>query len=836
MPSSHSRDASITTFNNDINPNFSFPPSKECRRSTDFQFPPVYSSTAVPFSFPPSRKGPGSSSNTGIGSNSAMPRSNNSDALNKWGVNSNAPDTSESESANAPSPAYTTSAPRSGGPTTPYYPGSASTTVRTIGDNISPLNPPIRLDPVPRKAGSHSRDTKEEDDRPVIQKRAPPPPGVNPRKGHAHRRSGAVSSSDVWSLMNQSAPTLSLPPKASSPESADEPGEMASSEPSPESSPKLSWSAPVSPGLPPNSSPEPSTPTLESDSSSAAQKRQNRVSFYEEVEIIPRPISSGTESGSTRTVKGHHGRDSIGSATAPMASGFNVAVRNPSTVPRRHGRTRSNSQTLTQPTAALRSVCRRPSTAGAILLSVETPAIPTIEIPDISSLRRPSSASPIGYTSSETFSTPQPLSKKKSHKKSRSDFGLLSFNEMKSEKTPRPPFATSPDKKSKKGKKQIKNWAGNILGKGKQLKPSKRNRKTRSKRAPTPPLPPSEFLEPGENEWVTTSWNDSYVIMPVDNPPVLDAPIVSVLGANPVIDLDAALKPFKATVETNIGFAAARRRMHSAASRPSGAYMHRRSESMPEMQLFALEENDDRPTMEDVFEETEDEDEDDEESDESTSDDDSDDEVGSDDGLGIEFRAGEGEVTGWVQKIDDDSVKTSAVDRRVGSGTITTITVSTPSPDLECAPKQPPSPRRKAAPADIITPLTPEQSSTSTVTASSQPPFIVPSLDSPLTFVTASSNVNTPVQLEFPKDSSSGCFDPYRDYLGEPGPEMKLSVDDIPSLTSSSSTMTMNALYLGMPSTPSTNDILPSPSLCEGKEKKDKWKRWSRVWNFWRTK
>jgi hypothetical protein len=164
-------------------------------------------------------------------------------------------------------------------------------------------------------------------------------------------------------------------------------------------------------------------------------------------------------------------------------------------------------------------------------------------------------------------------------------------------------------KHQRKGKKHIKTWAGSILGKGK-LKHSKRQRK--SKRAPTPPLVRSEPAAPGENEWVATPWNESYVLMPADTSPVLESPRGTMSGSSdrPLIDLDAALGPFMTPIETTTGFAAARRKMHSAASRGNVGYFHRRSESMPEMQLFALKEDEDRP-MEDVFEEDDEEDDED---------------------------------------------------------------------------------------------------------------------------------------------------------------------------------------------------------------------------------
>ena len=358
-------------------------------------------------------------------------------------------------------------------------------------------------------------------------------------------------------------------------------------------------------------------------------------------------------------------------------------------------------------------------------------------------------------------------------------------------------------KKKKKGKKQIKNWAGSILL-GKGLKHPKKYGK-KSKRAPTPPVSKSsEHLPPAENEWVTTVWNESYVMMPVDASPVVGVS-KSTSGAGPVIDLDAALGPFEMPIESVTGFAAARRRMHSAASRASGTYVHRRSESMPEMALFALEEDEDR-SMEDVFEEEEDEESTSEEESSSDDDDDADSQT---EGLGISMEEQEfPQIT-----------EVAAPNKRISTGTITAITVS----DTTGAPV-----RRKCAPADIIL------AEDVTINANFRYSFIGAALDSPATFVTATSSPNTPLQGDFP----DGPFNPYLDYLGEPGPEMRLSADDIPSLTSSSSTMTMSTAYRGMPSTPCSahNMPLPSPVVSVTDKKKEKSKRWSRMLTFWKSK
>ncbi|KAA8907572.1 hypothetical protein FN846DRAFT_695474 [Sphaerosporella brunnea] len=795
----HTREPSIPSF--DFDPSFSFPSEREQDRpkSTGSRYPPQYVGHES-YAFPPRRGSLPLTSAMLSSLSSAQPRTSQTDALKQLNANSKLAD---ARGTNPPSPDYSMLRPRG----------------RTIGDGVAPtvLNASVRMSYGPDRSSSSSdllqvpmlEPKMIEKDSIPIQKRAPPPPGVNLRKGHAHRRSGAISSSDVWSLMSQPAPPLPTSVKVSSASNGDQADGV-----SPGASPRVTWT-PGSPQLTAENAP----PALDDLEGPSDGRRNSRVVFMEGVEIIPRPTSSETDS--TKTVK--HGVTSSVGTTSPAAPlRIDTTARTTSPARRPHNRTRSNSQTLAQPTAALRAVSDRPSTAGAILASPQKPNAPELDIPEVPSLKRPACNSP--FVSEESCASKPPASKK-SHKKAKSDFSpLLMPGEFQPDGSAE---ALSEDgKKKKKSKKQIKNWAGNILGKGKKSKRPKGSRKSKkSKRAPTPPVSKSaEHLTPGQNEWVATSWNESYVIMPIDTSPALDAQKVTLAGGvgSPVIDLDAALGPFKTPVETYTGFAAARRRMHSAASRGGGSYFHRRSESMPEMQLFALEEDEDR-AMEDVFEE---EDEDETTSEEESSEEESDDEdgqIGGGSGLGIGFNTGDelpkNTETVYVSHGADG-------DKRLSTSTITPATASANIPGRSGRPVS----LRKNVPADIITPETSPEAS-----ATFRHSFLGPPLDSPSTFHTATSSPNTPIQGDFSGDESSCSFNPYLDYLGEPGPEMRMSADDIPSLTSSSSTMTMNAIYAGMPSTPGANET-PSPAISVAKEKKEKGRRWSRIWTFWKSK
>lgn len=260
---SHVREPSVTTLDCDVNPNFTFPAAQPDERPLSLQFPQSNFPGNDNYAFPPRR---GSVPLLGATPQVATrPRSDSGDAMKHLQR------TVASSETPLPSPGspFNLNTNPWANPSTPYYaPGQTRT--RVVGEGVAPtvLNASVRLGPVPTKANLHNRNASEllkvpmlepgtEDSKPSLsppKKVVPPPPsGVRPRRGHAHRRSGAISSSDVWSLMNQSAPALPLPPapaaeiKPPVPEVAD----PDKSRLSPGHSPRLSRSAPVSPGIAP---------------------------------------------------------------------------------------------------------------------------------------------------------------------------------------------------------------------------------------------------------------------------------------------------------------------------------------------------------------------------------------------------------------------------------------------------------------------------------------------------------------------------------------------------------------------------------------------------------
>ena len=235
----HARDSSIASFDRDASYSFPARTSTDRPLSTGYRFPPQYASNE-PYAFPGRRGSVPIMGSVITSINSSRPRSTQADALKQLSANSSRDSSPESRD-------YVTSVARTSGSSSTY--NSASRASRTLGDNVQPtiLNASVR---------SHTRDVSEllqvpmldsqienrDPVAPVVSKRAPPPPGVNIRRGHAHRRSGAISSSDVWSLMKESAPP---PPIPTIPTMAPE----DSARLSPKASPRLSWNAPVSPGL-----------------------------------------------------------------------------------------------------------------------------------------------------------------------------------------------------------------------------------------------------------------------------------------------------------------------------------------------------------------------------------------------------------------------------------------------------------------------------------------------------------------------------------------------------------------------------------------------------------
>ncbi|KAI1459040.1 hypothetical protein F4805DRAFT_473711 [Annulohypoxylon moriforme] len=470
------------------------------------------------------------------------------------------------------------------------------------------------------------------------------PADAHPRRGHAHRRSGAISSHDLTMILKpNNSPTMR---GSSAPASPADFGDQYRNFPEPSIEPPKTEPVPQQtnervvqevhnqPTLQSQSDPLPTAPA------------RTRVGFSDTVEVIPRPLSLvSTDTSSTMTVRpGHRVSGSISS----IVSGTNLAPvdRDSSNfVGSNVSRTKSDS---------------RPSTAGAVLerspsLLVLTGDSPSPRrrnsIPLLMDLPKRDSGSP---ASPSPTKTPKrwsflPFTGASSPTKARSASSSSSGTVEKKIEPADPIKESEPDpvvdgiasrsdsKRStgrKKKQKKVKSWAGSIL-----TRKSKSRQKSKSlrRRSQTPPARDFEYLDDGDFDVLEAPSASLVPVAPMvmvtepaqsETEPVTAKPsrISDDDIAYPMIDLDAALGPFNTPSsrdpqweEAQKAGAPPKRQLHSAAglrgfSGP-GMHYHRRAESAPEMPPFeaargGIHRFGSSSTMADVFEEDEEEDED----------------------------------------------------------------------------------------------------------------------------------------------------------------------------------------------------------------------------------
>lgn len=462
-------------------------------------------------------------------------------------------------------------------------------------------------------------------------------------RGHAHRRSAAISSHDL-SMILQPSDQAPLPRGSSAPSSpADFDRRQDYSFPSPREEPARANSQP-SPKIGttlPDAIPSP-TESDEESKPPVKHASRARVGFSDTLEFIPRPLSLvSNETSSTVTVRpGHSLSGSISSIIS--LSGSTHADREPS-VPLSRSPSKSGTDS-------------RPSTAGAVLERSQSNAteggpvggprrrnsIPVlVQVPaaDVEDAGAPSPTKtpkrwsffgldPFIGTASPTRSRPVSSSSGEVAMKASCPSPLTANQpatataEVASETLQPKPV----NRKASKKKKRVKTWAGSIL-----TRKGKPRRKSR--RAPTPPptdtwnnrpqdvadVSDGELMDPdlmliGESQGPVTTggpWRRRPVDMSDED------------SSLPMIDLDAALGPFNTPLGRNPEWEAAqraggfsKRQLHSAAGMtrftgPGMHYSHRRAESAPEMPPFnraGLPRFSSNSTMADVFEEDEEED------------------------------------------------------------------------------------------------------------------------------------------------------------------------------------------------------------------------------------
>lgn len=445
------------------------------------------------------------------------------------------------------------------------------------------------------------------------------------RRGHAHRRSDAISSHDLSFMLKPSNES------------------RGSSAPTTPSDPDRHGSFPSENE---SASTEPVTPLAKQDTPISSNHQANssldgpyrpRVGFSETVEFIPRPLStiSSETSSSLSTMRPNHSL--TGSITSIISAGTSS--------PPSSKVTRSSLDTMfeidhSQP---------RPKTASPTLHGSD--AHSTFR-DDLSLLKRPSSASgnhggsaqldePVswrysggnGQRKDGPALAPNPL------EESSSLVDSASASELTAAERPSQASAdsliSSMELKRAKKQKKVSSWAGSILSR------KTKHRDCNGQWAGYPPLAPqySAFADGNDLSLENITFDE-------DTTCVIETPVDYDVGAssvytkippwkpresNPVsdsdtaisvLDLDAALGPFNTPKlgaegdDSGTSFFVSRRRMHSSGTTGGftgpGMHYHRRAESAPEMvainyQVFGFPRLSNNAAMADVFEEEEEE-------------------------------------------------------------------------------------------------------------------------------------------------------------------------------------------------------------------------------------
>ena len=455
----------------------------------------------------------------------------------------------------------------------------------------------------------------------------PPPPGARAgppagRRGHAHRRSGAVSSHDVSAIFKPA----NEPRGSSAPASPSEPGVQFSLAPNLDRS--LSQPAITVPS-------QGASPTVHrrQTSLSAGQTRP-RVGFSDHVEFIPRPLStiSSETSSSLSTFRPSHSL--TGSISSIISSGYSSphdvrVVRSPSqeidgtelslapsSDPQSDGRCFTSRSLLDSSTAGPSPARTHPGDLPSWADAFRSPLAengpsPPDEKDHAANIRR----LPVAPTVSRTRRRP---------------VSLHNPTLVRPRSSPEP-------KVSKRQPKKVKSWAGSILAR--KARASMEGARSTPRISPT--IPASSSVAPSDLslEDLTFDEDTSCVIQTAPSPthktpstrmdspsPRFNAssliPDTDIDESDLVLDLDAALgtpnpTSLGPTFEQVTGSrnAATRRRLHSSGGTGGfdgpGMHYHRRAESAPEMapinrQIFGFPRLGSNHTMADVFEEDED--------------------------------------------------------------------------------------------------------------------------------------------------------------------------------------------------------------------------------------
>ncbi|KAL7629399.1 hypothetical protein AAE478_000919 [Parahypoxylon ruwenzoriense] len=469
------------------------------------------------------------------------------------------------------------------------------------------------------------------------------PADVHPRRGHAHRRSGAISSHDLTMILkpNNNSTAVRGSSAPASPVEFDDKFRTfpQSNAESPQTELDLQ---PTTEGVQ-----EMRVQISAQSSPSPNPAPRTRVGFSDTLEFIPRPLSLvSTDTSSTMTVRPSH--KVSGSISSVVSANPASADRDPtgrvgSPVPR----TQNDS---------------RPSTAGAVL--ERTPSLHVLDgnstsprrrnsIPLLTGLPKGNFASPANTSPAKTprrwsffglesFAAANSPTKGRIVSSGSSDTGEkipgLANSSADREHGPRmdgsvPRSDSKTTSGRKKRQKKVKSWAGSILTRKSKSRPQKS--KSVRRRSQTPPIRQAIQNEDDENvddglagvsETPTTPMVMVTAPTQSDSAPTTPTRAREEDASYPMIDLDAALGPFNTPSsldpqweEAQRSGAPPKRQLHSAAGMRGfsgpGMHYHRRAESAPEMPpfeaaRFGIHRFGSSSTMADVFEEDEEEDED----------------------------------------------------------------------------------------------------------------------------------------------------------------------------------------------------------------------------------
>ncbi|KAM6539541.1 hypothetical protein FALCPG4_001337 [Fusarium falciforme] len=681
-----------------------------------------------------------------------------------------------------------------------------------------------------------------------------------PRRGHRRGISGAISTNDLPILQppvfdasgrGSSAPTsptgyiqpensvsaqldepIQLEPQAAPTEQPDDAKQPASAHCSPEGSPKQSKAVPKA-----------------------------RVGFSDTLEFIPRPLSLvSNETSSTVTARPGH---SVSGSISSIVSAASPSGRD-SPVPL--SRTSTRELTDSRPSTAGAILERTQDISNTTSSPKRRNSIPTLlHLAEASKAGEPEPsptkvAKRWSFFASTTGSSP---TKTRPHSSSSSDSlpkaasGSEHGSDAPGESLDTAPAKQKKSKKGKKKKKKVKGWAGAILPR----KPKSHTKRSKSDEV-RPPTPPASCVSRddddgemyGEPELLAPSIPSFTVTESPNLPAEHDLPRPSDETTYPMIDLDAALGPFNTPLPLNPEWEAAqraagnttnKRRLHSAQGMKGftgpGMHYHRRAESAPDLPPFdpgraGMHRYNSSSTMADVFEEDE---EDETGNDESKTPDESSEEefesdsdatppagVTKDPLLDVQDKLSTHSSAQSMRRTssslsDKDQItagsvraersKSSLHDSVIVEEELPSVIFRSPFafPERNDNADSAPASLRRASGNNDLAPVDIGPIHLPTPTNVPNSPYAMSHSSS---FPSPRSPMSVEVQRISTAPSSVADENNFQSLLlmGEPGPEVRISVDyDIPSLTSSNSTMTRESMFL--PSQRMSQPILREP-------------------------